>query len=172
MGAEVQQPVSADRKSDGAGLQSTLNFSFSDFLRREYRFGLDPNRPSCKAYMQGHCPLGNNCPDKHHVSSSYNKYAILFAPHPCPPATRVTDLSLYIAWFASIGCGASVRKARPASFSMNTILGGCPSAPTTHDYPSVRTGTSACTSTSIPSLKGRPAPTMIVVSVHWVHTVR
>jgi cleavage and polyadenylation specificity factor subunit 4 len=57
--------------------QAMYSFNFSDFLRREYRFGLDPNRPSCKAYMQGHCPLGNRCPDRHHVSSSYNKYAAL-----------------------------------------------------------------------------------------------
>jgi hypothetical protein len=53
--------------------QALYSFNFSDFLRREYRFGLDPNRPSCKAYLQGHCPLGSRCPDKHHVSSSYNK---------------------------------------------------------------------------------------------------
>ncbi|KZF25998.1 hypothetical protein L228DRAFT_2741 [Xylona heveae TC161] len=48
------------------------NFGFSDFLKREYRFGLDPNRPFCKAFIQGHCPLGKDCPDKHHVSSSFN----------------------------------------------------------------------------------------------------
>jgi cleavage and polyadenylation specificity factor subunit 4 len=54
--------------------KTTYDFNFSDFLRREYRFGLDPDRPLCKAYMQGHCPLGNRCPDKHQVSSSYNKF--------------------------------------------------------------------------------------------------
>lgn len=48
------------------------SFNFSDFLRREFRFGLKPDRPACKAYVQGHCPLGNNCPDKHNVQSSYN----------------------------------------------------------------------------------------------------
>jgi cleavage and polyadenylation specificity factor subunit 4 len=52
------------------------NFKFSDFLRREYRFGLSPDRPTCKAYMQGHCPDGNRCPNKHNVTSSYNKYVI------------------------------------------------------------------------------------------------
>jgi cleavage and polyadenylation specificity factor subunit 4 len=74
--AEVQTPLASgapDMELDKVE-QAMYSFNFSDFLRREYRFGLDPNRPSCKAYMQGHCPLGNRCPDRHHVSSSYNKY--------------------------------------------------------------------------------------------------
>ena len=41
------------------------NFAFSDFLKREYRFGIAPNRPLCKPFQEGHCPLGNLCPDKH-----------------------------------------------------------------------------------------------------------
>ena len=57
--------------------QPKWNFAFDDFLRREYRFGLDPNRPTCKAFLQGHCPQGSNCPDKHPASSSYNKSASL-----------------------------------------------------------------------------------------------
>jgi hypothetical protein len=69
---EVQTPGTSDQQLEEAG-QALYSFNFSDFLRREYRFGLDPNRPSCKAYLQGHCPLGSRCPDKHHVSSSYNK---------------------------------------------------------------------------------------------------
>jgi cleavage and polyadenylation specificity factor subunit 4 len=47
-------------------------FSFSPFLLKTYRFGLDPNRPVCKAFLQGHCPLGNDCPDKHTSSSNFN----------------------------------------------------------------------------------------------------
>jgi cleavage and polyadenylation specificity factor subunit 4 len=54
----------------------TYNFAFSDFLKREYRFGLDRNRPTCKAFLQGHCPLGGQCPDKHDHQSNYNKYAM------------------------------------------------------------------------------------------------
>lgn len=69
---EVQTPVAPDQQLEETG-KAQYSFNFSDFLRREYRFGLDPNRPSCKAYLQGHCPLGSRCPDKHHVSSSYNK---------------------------------------------------------------------------------------------------
>lgn len=41
------------------------NFAFSEFLKREYRFGIPPNRPLCKPFQEGHCPLGNACPDKH-----------------------------------------------------------------------------------------------------------
>ena len=54
-----------------------LRFAFSDFLRKEYRFGVDPDRPPCKAFIQGHCPLGNACPDKHAASNSFNKCAFL-----------------------------------------------------------------------------------------------
>jgi cleavage and polyadenylation specificity factor subunit 4 len=73
--AEVQTPLAsvapeADIEKVG---QAMYSFNFSEFLQREYRFGLDPNRPQCRAYLQGHCPLGSRCPDRHQVSSSYNK---------------------------------------------------------------------------------------------------
>lgn len=71
---EVQSAVAPAQHSDGTPQAPSYSFNFSDFLRREYRFGLDPNRPPCKAYMQGHCPLGNRCPDKHQVTNSYSKY--------------------------------------------------------------------------------------------------
>ena len=48
------------------------DFSFGDFLKREYRFGLDDDRPLCKAFLQGHCPLGASCSDKHHVQPGLN----------------------------------------------------------------------------------------------------
>jgi len=47
-------------------------FAFNDFLRKEYRFGLDPSRKTCPLFVQGHCPMGNSCPDKHAVSSAFN----------------------------------------------------------------------------------------------------
>jgi cleavage and polyadenylation specificity factor subunit 4 len=50
------------------------DFSFNDFLRREYRFGISPDRPICKSFLQGHCPLGNTCPDKHYTQPSFNRY--------------------------------------------------------------------------------------------------
>ena len=53
---------------------SSQSFAFDDFLKREYHFGLDPNRPVCKAFIQGHCPLGSSCPDKHTTATpTYNK---------------------------------------------------------------------------------------------------
>lgn len=50
----------------------TYSFNFSDFLKREYRFGIDPSRPNCKAFREGHCPLGSACPDRHQVTHSFN----------------------------------------------------------------------------------------------------
>ncbi|KAK0515482.1 hypothetical protein JMJ35_001516 [Cladonia borealis] len=48
------------------------DFSFLPFLTREYRFGLPPTRPLCKAFSLGHCPLGPTCPDKHTSPHSNN----------------------------------------------------------------------------------------------------
>jgi len=67
------QPSAVDQLLHAAAAP-TYNFAFSDFLKREYRFGLDPTRPLCKAFLQGHCPLGPQCPDKHDHPSNYNKY--------------------------------------------------------------------------------------------------
>ncbi|KAK6465330.1 mRNA 3'-end-processing protein YTH1 [Scheffersomyces coipomensis] len=50
-------------------------FKFEPFLRREFNFGLDPDRPVCQYYNPqrptNSCPNGVNCPNKH-VSSMYN----------------------------------------------------------------------------------------------------
>ncbi|KAF2099457.1 hypothetical protein NA57DRAFT_38374 [Rhizodiscina lignyota] len=69
MAAELQNPTpvpEAPRETPASG----YSFSFDEFLKREYRYGLDPNRPVCKAYLQGHCPLGNSCPDKHNAAGN------------------------------------------------------------------------------------------------------
>lgn len=73
---------------------SKLKFSFDPFLKREYRFGLDPSksrqsgssdqqagiltitstgRPICRYYDKGHCPRGKECPDKHIYPTYSNK---------------------------------------------------------------------------------------------------
>ena len=49
----------------------TYDFDFTDFLVKEHKFGLSSDRATCKAFMQGHCPNGDGCPDKHHVPSNY-----------------------------------------------------------------------------------------------------
>jgi cleavage and polyadenylation specificity factor subunit 4 len=80
---EVMTPLaaSAPEQKTEESQQPTYHFKFSDFLRREYRFGLNPDRPVCKAYLQGHCPDGNRCPNKHNVSTSYNKYVVQLIIH-------------------------------------------------------------------------------------------
>ncbi len=64
--------------------QPLYDFTFNDFLRREFRYGVAVDRPVCKDFLQGHGPLGNNCPDKHHTQPGYNRYAI--PPLTPPPA--------------------------------------------------------------------------------------
>lgn len=46
-------------------LNSNYTFSFTPFLLKTYRHGVAPTQPVCKAYMQGLCPLGTACPDRH-----------------------------------------------------------------------------------------------------------
>ena len=50
-----------------------FDFSFTPFLRREFGFGRDPERPVCKVWESGHCPLGNECPDKHPPTANFSK---------------------------------------------------------------------------------------------------
>lgn len=72
MTAEVQNPSLVDQILKPSA-KPTYNFAFTDFLKREFKFGLDTGRPTCKAFQQGHCPLGDRCPDKHLHQSNYNK---------------------------------------------------------------------------------------------------
>ena len=72
MAADTQKPSAVEQILIPTAYPS-YNFAFADFLKREYHFGLDADRPTCKAYQQGHCPLGDRCPDKHDYRSNYNK---------------------------------------------------------------------------------------------------
>jgi hypothetical protein len=56
-------------------------FTFTPFLFQTYRHGLSPNRPTCKAYLQGHCPLGPACPDKHTTANSNSNFNNLVCKH-------------------------------------------------------------------------------------------
>lgn len=62
-------------------LPSLTDFSFADFLKNEHRFGLDPNRPHCKAFREGLCPQGNKCPDKHVAPQPYGSYGNVVCKH-------------------------------------------------------------------------------------------
>jgi cleavage and polyadenylation specificity factor subunit 4 len=46
-----------------------FTFSFSPFLTETFGFGLVSDVPVCKAYREGHCPLGPTCPDRHPTPS-------------------------------------------------------------------------------------------------------
>ena len=72
MAAAVARPSAPPEPTPSPLPLQSYDFAFTDFLRREYRFGLDPNRPYCKAFREGHCPLGPDCPDKHQITHSLN----------------------------------------------------------------------------------------------------
>ena len=40
-------------------------FSFTPFLQKTYQHSLPPDRPICKAYLSGQCPLKSHCPERH-----------------------------------------------------------------------------------------------------------
>lgn len=68
----VETPADAPLITSPNNPAPMYDFSFADFLKKEYNFGLDPNRPVCKAFREGHCPLGSHCPDKHPMAHSSN----------------------------------------------------------------------------------------------------
>ncbi|KXH64343.1 hypothetical protein CSAL01_08805 [Colletotrichum salicis] len=51
---------------------TATSFAFTPFLRQTYRHELSSDRPQCKPFLAGHCPLGAACPDRHASSSSSN----------------------------------------------------------------------------------------------------
>jgi cleavage and polyadenylation specificity factor subunit 4 len=79
--AHSPQPDAQTSKPD----PPLYDFTFNDFLRREFRYGVGIDRPVCKDFLQGHCPLGNSCPDKHHTQPGYNRYPLPRAPSLAPP---------------------------------------------------------------------------------------
>lgn len=60
----ARQAIDADRPRD-----PSFNFSFNPFLTKTFGFGLAEDVPVCKAYREGHCPLGPTCPDRHPTPS-------------------------------------------------------------------------------------------------------
>ncbi|KAL1977118.1 hypothetical protein VTN31DRAFT_3400 [Thermomyces dupontii] len=64
MAADVQQMVDQFLSADPAK-KTEYNFSFIPYLRKNFGFGLAEDVPVCKAYKEGHCPLGPTCPERH-----------------------------------------------------------------------------------------------------------
>jgi cleavage and polyadenylation specificity factor subunit 4 len=66
--------LSDDHKPDAPAKPDAplYDFTFNDFLQREFRYGVGTDRPVCKDFLQGHCPLGNRCPESHHTQPGYN----------------------------------------------------------------------------------------------------
>ncbi|KAK4042214.1 hypothetical protein C8A01DRAFT_14136 [Parachaetomium inaequale] len=44
-------------------------FTFTPFLQRTYQHSLPADRPICKAFLSGSCPLKSHCPDRHTTPS-------------------------------------------------------------------------------------------------------
>lgn len=52
------------------------HFSFESFLKKEYDFGLDPDRPACEYWIHSNglsCPMKDECPLKHPAKGFKNK---------------------------------------------------------------------------------------------------
>ncbi|EGS19297.1 putative mRNA 3'-end processing protein [Thermochaetoides thermophila DSM 1495] len=43
----------------------TYTFTFTPFLQKTYQHSLPADRPVCKAYQTGSCPLKSHCPERH-----------------------------------------------------------------------------------------------------------
>lgn len=50
--------------------QQAPSFSFTPFLQKTYLHSLPADRPICKAYSHGHCPMGTRCPERHVPSTN------------------------------------------------------------------------------------------------------
>lgn len=99
------------------------NFGFANFLKREYKFGLDSARPLCKAFLQGHCPQGDCCPDKHYQRSNYSKYVKMILSK-----QQIQILTLPLVSSASTGYVDYAKRVIAASFFTNTTFAACPNA--------------------------------------------
>jgi cleavage and polyadenylation specificity factor subunit 4 len=65
--------TSPSQPTGGSDLASQLlthtapryTFTFTPFLQRTYQHSLATDRPICKAFLSGSCPLKSHCPDRH-----------------------------------------------------------------------------------------------------------
>ncbi|RFU32742.1 hypothetical protein B7463_g3624, partial [Scytalidium lignicola] len=104
------------------------NFAFSPFLFQTYRHGVSPNRPVCKAFLQGHCPLGPACPDKHtsaNTNSNFNNlvYECLYLH--IDPNSKLPPCPHYEKGFCPLGPRCSKKHVRKAICEFY-LAGFCP----------------------------------------------
>lgn len=69
MATDVQSVVDRLMTADASHPPPNYNFSFTPYLRKTFGFGLATDVPVCKAFKEGHCPLGPTCPDRHPTPS-------------------------------------------------------------------------------------------------------
>ncbi|KUL87543.1 hypothetical protein ZTR_04525 [Talaromyces verruculosus] len=69
MATDVQSVVDRLLTADASHPPPDYNFSFTPYLRKTFGFGLATDVPVCKAFKEGHCPLGPTCPDRHPTPS-------------------------------------------------------------------------------------------------------
>ncbi|KAJ5139482.1 Zinc finger CCCH-type [Penicillium atrosanguineum] len=69
MSADVQSAAARILDAEPTRDPSYNDFTFAPFLRKSFGFGLATDVPVCKAYSEGHCPLGPACPDRHPTPS-------------------------------------------------------------------------------------------------------
>lgn len=69
MATDVSHAAAKVLSTDSSRDPSFSDFSFHPFLRRSFGFGLASDVPVCKAYSEGHCPLGPACADRHPTPS-------------------------------------------------------------------------------------------------------
>ncbi|KAK3328913.1 hypothetical protein B0H66DRAFT_6325 [Apodospora peruviana] len=52
----------------------SYTFSFTPFLQKTYQHSLPADRPICKAYASGNCPLRSHCSDRHVAPTSSSSH--------------------------------------------------------------------------------------------------
>jgi len=63
--AEGPSPAATIAKQMLSHSSPHYTFSFTPFLQRTYQHSLPADRPICKAYASGNCPLKSRCPERH-----------------------------------------------------------------------------------------------------------
>lgn len=85
--ADVQTAITRVIEPGSSRDPNFTKFSFSPFLSKSFGFGLAADVPVCKAYQEGHCPLGPMCSERHPTPS---RIATSTSPAIAPSSTHGT----------------------------------------------------------------------------------